>query len=98
MNNNLLENLQALSTLPPLPLDLRPETLEYRDQKGLLFSVTPLGQIEEFREPSHVPEYLSIYLNGDLVYFYDFVSENCQLNRLSKAIEWFNLVNSSEEV
>lgn len=65
----LRAEIERARELPPVASDYRPTTIEFFDSVGLLASESPAG-VKEFSRPAgYRPQYLALYLDGELVLF-----------------------------
>jgi hypothetical protein len=81
-SSSVQQDLQKALSLSDLHSDFTAQTVEYFDQKGLLFSQSPVGQIDCSRPDRFTPEYLAVYFDGELVFFIE--KTRILLNRIGK--------------
>jgi hypothetical protein len=65
----LRAELDRASYLPPLPPDHVATTIEFFDGVGLLASESPAGVREFSRPEGYRPQYLALYIDGQLALF-----------------------------
>jgi hypothetical protein len=78
-----LKELQLANELPPLPIDYIPNSIEFFDQIGLLAGTVEGKLAFSYpREANFQCNYLAVYLDGQLSFFYLVSSNKILLNRL----------------
>lgn len=79
-----VKELQLANELPPLPIDYIPNSIEFFDQVGLLAGIVQGKLAFSYpREPHYQCNYLAVYLDGQLSFFYLVSSHKILLNRLN---------------
>jgi hypothetical protein len=79
-----LKELQLANELPPLPIDYIPNSIEFFDQVGLLAGIVEGKLAFSYpRKPDYQCNYLAVYLDGQLSFFYLISSNKILLNRLN---------------
>jgi len=91
-----LEELQLANELPPLPIDYIPNSIEFFDQVGLLAGMIQ-GKLTFVypREANYQCNYLAVYLDGQLSFFYLISSNKILLNRLNNLAINYQLLGIS---
>lgn len=85
---NTQQDLATGKQLPTIPQGYEPETLEWFDQLGLLWSRTPIGITDCPRPVEHQSQYLAAYVDGEMAFF----SEGSQVH-LDRGMTNINLTS-----